>query len=159
METNVMYQNTEGQFNPQLPMSFHNFYKWYLIVVGVLALIPAFLGFGSDSGNSISFTVLANSALNIATGICLMKMMRAGKICQTVINILNIIKGSCMSLASLLFIFCGGLFGKYLEGSLASLTGGVFAGIGIGILIVAVAIIVINACILKYYEKRKFLFN
>lgn len=159
MDNNVVYQNTEGRFDPQPSMAFHNFYKWWLVVIGALSLLSAFMSLGSDSGTSISISTFLGAALNISTGICLMKMMNAGRILQTVVNVLKIVGSSVTGLASLLFIFCGGMFGKYLEGSLATLTGGVFAIIGIVLLVGSIASIVISACILKYYGKRKFLFN
>lgn len=159
MENNVVYQNTEGRFDPQPSMAFHNFYKWWLVVIGTLSLLSAFMTLGSDSGPSFSVSAFLGATLNVATGICLMRMMNAGRILQTVVNVLKIVGSSVTGLASMLFIFCGGMFGKYLEGSLATLTGGVFAIIGIVLLIGSIASIVISACILKYYGKRKFLFN
>lgn len=140
-----------------LPMTFHNFYKWWLTIIGALSLIPAFMFIGGDS-TSLSVPTFVTAALNLATGICLMQMMKAGKIMQTIVNVLGIISNSLGSLTSLLFIFCGGLFAKYLSGEIGSLTGGVFVIIGIVLLISCVAGIVINSCILKYYGKRKHLF-
>ena len=107
---------------------------------------------------SLSAPTFLAAALNLVTGICLMQMMKAGKIMQTIINVWGIISNSLGSLTSLLFIFCGGLFAKYLSGELGSLTGGVFVIIGIVLLIACIAGIVINGCILKYYGKRKHLF-
>ena len=54
MENNVVYQNTEGRFDPQPSMAFHNFYKWWLVVIGTLSLLSAFMTLGSDSGPSFS---------------------------------------------------------------------------------------------------------
>ena len=89
---------------PQLPMAFHNFYKWYLVIIGALALIPAFMSIGGD-GAALSTSTIISSGLNIAAGICLMKMMKAGKIMQTIINVLGIIGSSFGTSLSLFFIF------------------------------------------------------
>ena len=157
-QNNIPVQPAYTAPTQNLSMKFHNFYKWWLTIIGALSLIPAFLFVGGDS-ISISVSTFLIATLNLATGICLMQMMKAGKIMQTIINVLGIISNSLGGLTSLLCIFCGGLFVKYLSGEFGSLTGGVFVIIGIILLISCIAGIIINACILKYYGKRKHLFN
>lgn len=154
-QNNIVYQN---QPNNNLPMAFHNFYKWFLVVVGAFSLIPFIMSFGSDYATAISSSTLLSAAFNIATGICLMKMMKAGKIMQTILNVMNIISGAFEIIVSILFLCGGGLLASAIGDSAGSIAGGLFAVIGIIFLITGVATIVINACILKYYGKRKHLF-
>lgn len=157
-QNNVPVQPVYTAPAQNLPMAFHNFYKWYLVIIGALALIPAFMSIGGD-GAALSTSTIISSGLNIAAGICLMKMMKAGKIMQTIINVLGIIGSSFGTLLSLFFIFGGGMIAGLIGDTAGSVTGGVFIVLGAIMLIAFVASIVINACILKYYGKRKHLFN
>lgn len=151
-QNNVVYQTPAN-----MPMAFHNFYKWLLVVLGALSLIPFITSLGSDYATILSST-LVSAGLNIVTGICLMKMNKAGKALQSIVNIFNIISGALEIGAGLLVMLFGNLIGSAIGDSVGSLTTGIFAIFGVIFLVIGIVTIIINACILKYYKKRKHLF-
>lgn len=142
-----------------LPMNFHHFYKWYLMITGCLSALSCLMTLFSRDGSGFSPIALLNAGLSIATGICLYKMISAGKVLQMIKNILEIISGSIVTLLSLFLIFGGGTIAAAVENSMMSVAGGVFVVFGFICLLIGVGAIVANALILKYYSKRKHLFH
>lgn len=146
---NGVNQNVNTNQNPALSMKFHDFYKWWLIITGAISAL-------ADTKSLYSWLV---AALSIVTGICLMKMMPVGKTLQMIFNVLGIVGGGVMAVGSVAFIFGGSLISTLLNRSFALFTTGLSIFFGFFMLLVSAGIIVWNACIISYYNKRQHLFK
>lgn len=138
---------------PSLPMSFHNFYQWYLMVIGGLAGLSCIVSLLNSHG-SVSIASLASAALSFCAGFFLYRKAKAGFVLQKVRNILNIVADSFLALFSLIWILGGGTILAALD-DLGAIAGGTFVVLGVILLLIAAGGIVVNACVLKYYEKRR----
>ncbi len=132
-----------------MPMAFNNFYKYFLIVIGALSI----LGILANK-DKVSLAAMLVPAYEIVTGILLIGWFKAGYIMTKIMNIFNIISGGIGCVVSLLFAVIGGAAVSYFD-DLASVGGAIVTVICVSLLIGFAISIVINALILRYYNKRK----
>lgn len=144
-------------FMPETPMAFHNFYKWYLMVIGGLTALSSLVSLISEKSGTYALPLVV-AALSFLAGLFLYQNKRNGFVLQKVRNIIGIVGCSLMAIMSLICIFSGGAIATMLD-EIGSIAGGAFMVFGIILLIVAAGGIVVDALVLKYYEKRKHFFQ
>lgn len=142
---------------PAPSMSFHSFYKWYLMIVGGLSGISAIVSL-LTSREGYSIVPLGMAVLSFLAGLFLYQNKKAGFVMQKVRNIINIVGYSFTAIMSLICIFGGGAIAAVLD-EIGAIAGGAFIIIGIILLLIAAGGIVVDALVLKYYEKRKYIFQ
>lgn len=166
---NNYQQPYQNQFNNDLGkdynigMVFNTIYSIILLVFSAMCLTDVFIFFFSDL-IGIAIILLFVMAFNIVTGILLLKRKRAG-------NIMRLIGNLCSLIGSILFMLCNVLIAILLLVGGSGLMGSseygeiglVFVGIGIWIIIAfaitSIISIVVNIVIMRYYRKRKHMFN
>lgn len=142
---------------PAPSLSFHSFYKWYLMIVGGLSGISTIVSL-LTSREGYSIVPLGMAVLSFLAGLFLYQNKKAGFVMQKVRNIINIVGYSFTAIMSLIWIFGGGAIAAMLD-EISAIAGGAFMIIGIILLLVAAGGIIVDALVLKYYEKRKYIFQ
>ena len=140
-------------------MNFHNFYKYFILVCGVITFFSSL--FSEDATGGVIPAIYS-----IVTGVLLIMNLTAGRIMTKISNIIGIISSSFMVLGGIIFMVAGGTaMGGFMSSSseLYAAGAGLFGGL---VIIIALALviggainIVLNSLILKYYNKRKHMFK
>ena len=146
--------------NTQLGMTFNIIYAIFLIASGALSVLSGLLLMFQEGGAGSGIFSMLCAVYPILTGIFLIKRMKAGYIMRLINNIFGFISGGFSILTGIMLIAGGGIITAMLEGiEGAELILGILGGLGIGVIIGAIIGIIINILVMKYYGKRKHMFN
>ena len=146
--------------NSQIGMTFNVIYAIFLIASGALSILSGLLLMFQEGGAGSGIFSILCAVYPILTGIFLIKRTKAGYIMRLINNILGFVSGGFSILTGVMLIAGGGIITAMLEGvEGAELILGILGGLGIGVIIGAIIGIIINVLIMKYYSKRKHMFN
>ena len=157
---------TNGNSVGVLPMKFHNFYSIALIVCGSFSVLTAIASLFLENVEFAGILSFIMAIYMIIEGILLFKRKKVGNVMRLIGNIYGIVTHIGEIVLGIgTAIIC--LFGKELLeqigdellneiGGLINVFGIIFAAVCI---IAGITGIIINALIIKYYKKRKIMFN
>lgn len=156
------YGAPQGNFanNSQIGMTFNIIYAIFLIASGAMSVLSGLLLMFQEGGAGGGIFSILCAVYPILTGIFLIKRTKAGYIMRLINNILGFVSGGFSILTGIMLVAGGGIITAMLEGvEGAELILGILGGLGIGVIIGAIIGIVINVLVMKYYSKRKHMFN
>ena len=153
---------------PELGMTFNTVYAVLMLVSGGFSVLNALTTMFSEGGLGMGIIYLLLAAFNVATGIFLLKRTKVGYIMRLIDNIWSFVVGGFGVIGGIM-IMVGSIAGSGLLASIfegvegmevaSGMLGTIGAILGVIAIIGSAVSIVLNILIMKYYKKRKHLFN